>query len=127
MSDQTLSKMFDYFLFIYAPLLLIFLIWFFWRRTPLTARRVKSRAKMIAEMKWYVKGLGVFPDTVILDIATYGRRRDRLIIPFRKNHPSAVQLEKLRHLELIEFDFVDKPLDCALDSDVCAYLQLRVN
>ena len=121
---------------------------FYWD-LPRAGSGTKSSAEQVAKRQWYVKGASIFgrktaqwldskgwseieyggdkadEGAAVLKLSSTDRKRQELTLPIRPGHPSAKALRRLSYLDVVEFDFVEKPLECALDTELCAYLVLK--
>lgn len=130
-------------------ILFIFLFKIFWWDLPRAGTGTKSLAEEIAKQKWYVKQVSIFEskiawrldskgwqkinyasgkefvDGAVLKLSSTDRSRQELILTFRPTHPSVKMLKNLTYLNIMELQFVEKPLECALDTELCAYLMVK--
>jgi len=121
---------------------------FYWD-LPRAGSETKFSAEQVAKHKWYVKGASVFErktvqwldskgwneiehgssrmdeGAAVLKLYSTDRKRQELTLAIRPGHPSVKALKRLSYLDIVEFDFVEKPLECALDTELCAYLVLK--
>ncbi|MBX4206545.1 hypothetical protein KW784_02045 [Candidatus Parcubacteria bacterium] len=132
--------------------LMAFMGKFLWHDIPKEGVSTRELARKISEEKWYVKGMIVWDNdtvrrmngggwkeytntrsigrggdagSIVLRLSSVDRRRAATIVPFRPTHPSTKQIEKLEYLSEISFEFRETPLDCAMLTDLCAYLTLK--
>lgn len=129
--------------------LFAFIFKFFYWDLPRAGSGTKSSAEQVAKHKWYVKGASVFERKTAqrldskgwreieygnsrmdegaaeLKLSSTDRRRQELTLAIRPGHPSVKVLRRLTYLDVVEFEFVEKPLECALDTELCAYLVLK--
>lgn len=131
-------------------LLLVILYRLIFFDAPVASNEAREFSKKIATQKWYVKEISAFDKglvrlmdsgawhdypmnvekdgigATVMTFTTTDLERTPLIIPFRPGHPSKDVLRQLRYLQVVEFDFHEKSLECALETELCAYLTLKV-
>ncbi len=131
-----------------ALALFAFMFKIFWWDLPRAGAKTKSSAEQVAKQRWYVKGASVFEsktaqwldsggwreiayassrtdEGAVLKLSSTDRQRQGLTLTIRPGHPSTKALMRLRYHDIIQLEFVEKPLECALDTELCAYLVLK--
>ncbi len=96
---------------------------FLWKKDTSKAR---EKAFHMAQKKWYIKDYFLHKSgSAILLIYSEGQKREKIKLVFRPHHPSIKAIRNLWYLDIVEFEFQDKPLECALESELCAYLKVK--
>jgi hypothetical protein len=115
-------------------------------------QEARSLAERVARQRWYVKGVSIFKPKkmalwldqngwqekeveynkhrliqggALLILSSADNQRQPLVIVIRPEHPSLEALGRLSFLDIVGFEFVRQPLECALPNEPCAYLMLK--
>jgi hypothetical protein len=148
--DQSLREIPNWVILGFSALVFLFLGWVYTiaRPDPKAKARRMEIVRNIADNKWHVKGAAVYSENpIVLDVRGWRNidgaisqrlvgsgyvtmtsvhpSRQELNLGFRPGHPSIELLPALSYLDVIEFEVVDTPLDCALEEELCAHLVIK--
>jgi hypothetical protein len=131
-------------------LLLALLFKFLFVDLPRAGNMTRKHAAQMTNREWFVKSASVFSGNkaMVMDaqgwqevetmiepefkgsagilVSSTDLSREEVRITFRPTHPSVSLVESLTYLDRIRFELTDKPLECALDTELCAHLTIKV-
>jgi hypothetical protein len=139
-----------YVIMLFASILFTIMAKRFYWDLPRARNSAKALALEVSKQKWYVQGASAFgrKNTACLDsegwgmvteydgdkadngstelrLASFDSPRSSLTILIRPGHPSIQALLNLTLITVVEFNFVEKPLECARNTELCAWLVLK--
>ena len=100
--------------FVFIPL--------FWRHDKDAAR---EKARTFSGKRWYVKSVSAGERGSYLLIYSAEKDRAKASLYFRPSHPSVALIRDLKHLDIVEFEFIEEPMERAPETELCAYLKLK--